>query len=63
MIQGRLSLYTINMKYIRNLHKFDDNVFSVSPQVGKADRPFVGVVVICNEKQYCIPLFFIIKML
>ena len=57
MKQKRLSLYTVNMKYIRNLHnQGDDRVFSVSPQTGKSNRPFVGIVIICNNKQYCIPL-------
>ena len=57
MEQKRLNLYTVNMKYIRNLHnQGDDRVFSVSPQMGKDSRPFVGIVVICGEKQYCIPL-------
>ena len=57
MEQKRLNLYTVNIKYIRNLHnQGDDRVFSVSPQVGKDNRPFVGIVVICGEKQYCIPL-------
>ena len=31
-------------------------MFSVSPQVGKDARPFVGIVVICGKKQYCVPL-------
>ena len=57
MEQKRLNLYTVNMKYIRNLHnQGDDRVFSVSPQTGKETRPFVGIIVICEEKQYCIPL-------
>ena len=57
MNQERLNLYTVNMKYVRNLHnQGDDRVFSVSPQVGKENRPFVGIVVVCDEKQYCIPL-------
>lgn len=57
MNQERLNLYTVNIKYIRNLHnQGDDRVFSVSPQVGKEKRPFVGIVVICENKQYCIPL-------
>ena len=57
MEQKRLSLYTVDMKLIRNYHnQGDDRVFSVSPQIGKKTRPFVGIVVICNEKQYCIPL-------
>ena len=57
MEQKRLNLYTVNMKYIRNLHnQGDDRVFSVLPQIGKDSRPFVGIVVFCGEKQYCIPL-------
>ena len=54
--QERLSLYTIDMKYIRNLHRRDDRVRSVSPQIGKENRVFVGIVVICGERKYCIPL-------
>ena len=56
MKQQRLSLYNIDIKYIRKLARIDDNVLSVSPQIGKSSRPFVGVVVICDDKQYCIPL-------
>ena len=57
MKQKRLSFYTVNMKYIRNLHnQGDDRVFSVSPQINKEMRPFVGIVILCDEKQYCIPL-------
>jgi protein AbiQ len=44
------------MKYIRDLAKVDDRVMSVSPQNHKESRPFVGVIVICDDKQYCIPL-------
>ena len=56
MQKPRLKLYHIDLKYIRNLAKIDDHVMSVSPQTGKANRPFVGVVIICDEKEYCIPL-------
>ena len=35
MNQPRLSLYLVDMKYIRNLVHADDHVMSVSPQVGK----------------------------
>ena len=52
----RLHLYTIDIKYIRNLSKIDNNVMSVSPQINKQTRPFVGIVVICNDYKYCIPL-------
>ena len=31
MTQLPLEVYRIDMKYIRNLHKIDDRVFSVSP--------------------------------
>lgn len=54
--QPRLNLYTIDMKYIRNLSKIDDNVLSISPQLNKSTRPFIGIIIICNAKQYCIPL-------
>ena len=56
MKQNKLKLYTIDMKYIRDLHKVDDRVQSVSPQIHKSNRPFVGVVVVCDKQQYCIPL-------
>ena len=56
MNQEKLYLYTMDMKYVRNLHSADDRVQSVSPQIHKSNRPFVGVVVICGEHQYCIPL-------
>ena len=44
------------MKYIRNLHHIDNRVSSVSPQIGKQHRVYVGVIVICNERKYLIPL-------
>ena len=49
-------LYTINLKYIRKLHSIDDNVPSVSPQIGKQSRPFLGIIVLVNGRKYCIPL-------
>ena len=56
MKQEKLKLYTMDMKYIRDLHRVDDRVQSVSPQIHKSNRPFVGVVVICDNYKYCIPL-------
>ncbi len=56
MKQEKLYLYTMDMKYVRNLHAVDDKVQSVSPQIHKSNRPFVGVVVICDEHKYCVPL-------
>ena len=44
----KLDLYYIDLKYIRNLSHVDDNVMSISPQRGKQNRPFVGVVVLMN---------------
>ncbi len=29
---------------------------SVSPQINKDIRPFVGVIVLVNNKEYCVPL-------
>ena len=51
----RFKLYNVNIKYIRNLHKVDDNVPSVSPQIGKATRPFLGIIVLINGSKFCIP--------
>lgn len=56
MKQPRLSLYLVDMKYIRNLAHADKHVMSVSPQIGKSNRPFVGVIVLFDDKQYCVPL-------
>ena len=56
MKQERLNLYRIDMKYIRNLHNVDNRVSSVSPQIGKQHWIYIGIVVICNEKKYLIPL-------
>ena len=42
MIQVPLEVYRIDMKYIRNLHNIDDRVLSISPQIGKDERPFLG---------------------
>lgn len=44
------------MKYVRDLHNADDRVDSVSPQIGKENRVFIGVVVTHNDRKYCIPL-------
>ena len=52
----KLDLYYIDLKYIRDLSHTDDNVMSISPQRGKQNRPFVGVVVLMNGRNYCIPL-------
>jgi len=54
----RLSLYYIDLKYIRELRKVDEHVQSVSPQIGKARKPFIGVIVINNVTgmKYAVPL-------
>ena len=51
MKKQRFHLYHIDMKYVRDLAKVDDKIMSVSPQVGKESRPFVGIVVIYNTKK------------
>ena len=56
MGQKRLKLYIIDIKYVRNLARADEHVMSVSPQTGKETRPFVGIIIICGTKKYCIPL-------
>lgn len=56
MKRQSLGLYNIDIKYVRDLQRVDEHVMSVSPQIGKESRPFVGLVIICDNKQYCIPL-------
>lgn len=56
MKQERLNLYRVDIKYVRNLHNVDDRVSSVSPQIGKQHRVYIGIVIICNSKNYLIPL-------
>lgn len=56
VVNRRLKLYNVNLKYIRNLHNVDNHVPSVSPQIGKQNRPFLGVVVLVNGAKYCVPL-------
>lgn len=53
---SKFCLYKVDMKYIRNLHNIDDKVLSVSPQIEKGNRVFLGIVVICGTIKYCIPL-------
>ncbi len=55
-MKEKLKLYNIDMKYVRNLAKVDDNVMSVSPQQQKQTRPFVGILLLVNGKKYCVPL-------
>ena len=43
-MQTDFKLYKVDMKYIRNLHNIDDKVLSVSPQAGKDNRVFIGLV-------------------
>ena len=52
----RLDLFNVNMKYIRDLHRADDRVSSVSPQIGKDNRVYIGIIVVCKNHQYIIPL-------
>ena len=56
MAQSQLEVYRTDMKYIRNLHNIDDRVLSESPQMGKDERPFLGVIIVCNTHKYCILL-------
>jgi len=58
-----LSLYIVNMKYVRNLKNVEkqktgrtNTILSVSTQTHKQGRPFIGIVQIVNGLQYCIPL-------
>ena len=47
---NNICLYKVDMKLIRDYAHIDDNIMSVSPQINKQNRPFVGVIVIKNVK-------------
>lgn len=47
---NKLSFYLLNLKYQRALSKSDDNVISISPQLHKDNRPFVGIIILVNNK-------------
>jgi hypothetical protein len=49
IMQTEFKLYKVDMKYIRNLHKIDDKVMSVSPQTGKENRVFIGIVMVMEN--------------
>ena len=55
----------VNAKYVRNLMNAEkraskDNrcntILSISPQRNKQGRPYVGIIVVANDRKYCIPL-------
>ena len=56
MSSERLRLYRLDPLYVRELSKHDRNVLSTLPEQGKANRPFVGIVVVHGDKSYCVPL-------
>lgn len=56
MKKEHLNLYTLDMRYVRALAAVDEKVMSVSPQEHKENRPFVGIIVVCDGKKYCVPL-------
>ncbi len=55
-MEREFNLYWIDMKYIRNLQNKDKRVYSVSPQRGKQNRPYLGILVLIHNQKYCIPL-------
>jgi protein AbiQ len=60
---GKLKLYTVDMKYVRNLKNVENRktgrtntILSISSQTHKHARPFVGIIQMVNGNKYCIPL-------
>lgn len=53
-MSNRLDLYTINNHYGNFLHGRDTKSPDVSGR--KARRPFIGVMIIVNDKEYIVPL-------
>ena len=57
-MQSGSNIESVKSKWIKmiDLLEKDDRVQSVLPQIHKSNRPFVGVVIVCQEHKYCIPL-------
>lgn len=56
MSEDKFCLYNVDLKYNRELANHDDNVISNSPQIGKEHRPYIGILVMINDRQYCAPI-------
>ncbi len=56
MQNKRLNLYILDISYVEYLSNVDNRVMSTSPHDHKENRPFVAIVIIMNDKKYCIPL-------
>ncbi len=63
-MSDRLNIYMVNTKYVRNLMNAEkraskdkrcNTILSNSPQNNKEGRPYVGIIVIANNRKYCIP--------
>lgn len=64
IMREEFDIYTVNVKYIRNLMNVESRlsdtgrcnaIASVSPQEQKQGRPYLGIIVIANNRKYCIP--------
>ena len=55
-MEKKLSLWKVDLKYNQDLSRYDENVMSISPQLGKENRPFIGILIMVNGKQYCAPI-------
>ena len=53
---SRLNLYRVDKKYIRDLHNADNRVISVSPQINKDTRVFIGILLLLNNQNYVVPI-------
>ena len=53
---NELNLYVVDYKLVRDYSRRDENVMSVSPQIKKQNRPFIGILVVAKDKKYCVPI-------
>lgn len=54
MKETKLTLYRVIPKYIKALQNEENG--GDKRVYGKDNRPFIGVVTVCNRQKYCIPL-------
>ena len=64
-MNNEINLYMVNAKYVRNLMNAEkraskenrcNTILSISPKRNKQGRPYVGIIVVSNDRKNCIPL-------
>lgn len=53
---GKINFYTIDIDYIKYLHSFDSEVYFNKRRHDYENKPCVGIIVYCEDRNYFVPL-------